>query len=305
MHRRASLLDVRAEYLAQRGMQQVRAGVVAADCVAALAVDDGVDAVAEGEWLLQHGFVRAHALYGSDAADDLGNGGVAVRGSEPARVADLAAGVGVEAGVIEDDFDFIAGGGSGNTCAVLDDGEHFAVGRSELLVAFEDGLRQIAKGRAGGFLRAAFPGGAGAGLLFGAGALETFMIEINAGVARRVHHEVERQTEGFVEMEKPSSRRVEDRLLASVRSILRRRCSLHRILQQSLPASRTFESSLPLRQLWRHATAESIRSGISALHLIAHGKDHLIQERLLLPKQAAMPDAAAKNLAQHVAAAFV
>ena len=41
---RAGLLDVRAEDLAQRGVEQMRAGVVAHDGVAAFAVDDGVDA---------------------------------------------------------------------------------------------------------------------------------------------------------------------------------------------------------------------------------------------------------------------
>ena len=144
---------MRAEHLSQRGMQQVRAGVVAADGVAARAVDDGVDVIADSEVLLEHGFVRAHALHGQNAAGDLGDGGVAVGGSEPAGIADLAAGVAVEAGVVEDDFDLFAGFGCGNTDAVLDDGEDFAVGRVELLVAFEDGLWQIAEGGAGGFLR--------------------------------------------------------------------------------------------------------------------------------------------------------
>ena len=40
---------MRAQHLAQRGVQQVRAGVVAADGVAALAIDDGVDVVAYGK----------------------------------------------------------------------------------------------------------------------------------------------------------------------------------------------------------------------------------------------------------------
>jgi hypothetical protein len=79
----------------------------------------------------------------------------------------LSTGVGVKAGVVEDDFDFIASRGGGNTRAVLDDGEHFAIRRSELLIALKDSLRQIAESRAGSFLRAAFPRGSGAGLLFG------------------------------------------------------------------------------------------------------------------------------------------
>ena len=71
---RAGLLDVRAQHLPQRGVEQVRAGVVAADGVAALAVDDGVDVVADGEVALEHGLVRAHALHGKHAAGDFGDG---------------------------------------------------------------------------------------------------------------------------------------------------------------------------------------------------------------------------------------
>ncbi len=99
---------MRAEHLAQRGMQQVRAGVIAADGVAACAIDDGVDVVADRKRLLEQGFVRADALHGKNAAGDFGDGGVAIGRGEPAGVADLAAGVAVEAGVVEDDFDLIA-----------------------------------------------------------------------------------------------------------------------------------------------------------------------------------------------------
>ena len=70
----------------------------------------------------------------------------------------------------------------------------------ELLVAFEDRLGQIAKGRAGRLLAAAFPRGARAGLLFRARALEAFEIERHAGIARGIDHEVERQAEGLVKM---------------------------------------------------------------------------------------------------------
>src|SRR6185437_10834355 len=83
------------------GLLDVRAEVIAPNAIAANAVHNGVHAVADGEGLLEHGLVRAHALHGKHAADDFGNGGVAVRRREPAKVAYLAAGVAVEAGVIE------------------------------------------------------------------------------------------------------------------------------------------------------------------------------------------------------------
>ncbi len=45
--------------------------------------------------------------------------------------------------------------------------------------------------------------------------------------------------------------------------------------------------------------------GIGALHQVADGKDHLIEERLFLSEQASVTDGATHDLAQHVAAAFV
>ena len=69
----------------------MRAGVVARDRIAAFAVDHSLDAIADGQFLLENRLVGAHALYGSDATDDLGDGGVAIRRQEEADVADLAA----------------------------------------------------------------------------------------------------------------------------------------------------------------------------------------------------------------------
>ena len=44
---------------------------------------------------------------------------------------------------------------------------------------------------------------------------------------------------------------------------------------------------------------------IRSLHQIADGEDHLEKERLFLAEQTAMTNASAKNLPQHIAAAFV
>ncbi len=60
---------------------------------------------------------------------------------------------------------------------------------------------EFAEGGAGGLLAAAFPTGAGAGLLGGAGGFEAGFVECDAGVAGRIDHEVKRQAEGLVEME--------------------------------------------------------------------------------------------------------
>jgi hypothetical protein len=61
---------------------------------------------------------------------------------------------------------------------------------TKLRVAEEVGLGQVAEGGAGGLLAAPFPGGAGAGLLFGASGFEAFVVELNAEHHERVDHEI-------------------------------------------------------------------------------------------------------------------
>ena len=128
MNRRACLLDVGAENLAQRGVQQVGSGVIAADGVTAIAIDDSVDVVAHGERLFEHGLVGADALHRKNAAGYLSHGSVPVQSQKNAGVANLATGVAVEAGVIEHDFDFVACHCGGSTETVFHDGENFGVG---------------------------------------------------------------------------------------------------------------------------------------------------------------------------------
>ena len=162
----------------------------------------GVDVVADSQRLLEDGFVCADSLHGKNAAGDFGDGVVAVRRDEPTGVADLAAGVAIEAGVVENDFDLIAGRGGRHADAVFHDGEHFGVGGVELLVAEEVGLLEFAIGGAGGLLAAAFPTGAGAGLLFGAGGLKAGFVELDAGIATIVSNQIFTKTECFIEEER-------------------------------------------------------------------------------------------------------
>ena len=73
-------------------------------------------------------------------------------------------------------------------------------------------------------------------MLFFLGALEACMIEGDAGIARGVDHEVERQAEGFVEMEGllPATVPVLERLEASLQLVI---CdavpSLHRMFDSA------------------------------------------------------------------------
>jgi hypothetical protein len=62
MDRRAGLLDVGAEDLAERGVEEVGSGVVAADGVAAFSVHYSADVVTDGQGFLEQGFVGADAL---------------------------------------------------------------------------------------------------------------------------------------------------------------------------------------------------------------------------------------------------
>ena len=193
---------MRAEHLAQRGMEQVRAGVVAADGVAALTIDDGAHVVANGQRLLEQGLVRADALHGQNAAVNLGDGRVAVGGGEAGQYRPSVrlnrrrswSGRGRH----RPDRRPLA---AGTPSAVFDDGQHFGAGASELLVAEEVGLGQFAKGRAGGFLAAALPTGAGAGLLLGAGGFKAFAGRMHAGIARGIDHEVQRKAKSLIQME--------------------------------------------------------------------------------------------------------
>ena len=112
-----------AEDLAQGRVEEVGAGVVAGGGGADLAVDDGVDGVADGEAFAGNDAVGPDALHGLGGAGDIGDYGVVVGGVESADVADLAAGVGVEAGGVEDDLARFAGGELVDAEAVFDEGE--------------------------------------------------------------------------------------------------------------------------------------------------------------------------------------
>ncbi len=128
--------------------------------------------------LLRDNLMREDSLHRLGAAEHLRNHHISVIGIEPAMIADLAAGVGIKAGVVEHNFGGLARFDFLRAHAILHQRQHFAVGRDELPIAFEDGLRQLAIRRAGGRFRSAFPGSASAGLLFRAGALEAFHVEL-------------------------------------------------------------------------------------------------------------------------------
>ncbi len=200
-HQRSRLLHVRPQHLAQRRVQQMRRRVIAPRRVAEIRVDDGIDTIANFHGLPQDCAMGEDALHRLRAAAHIGDHGVVIVAHQPAGIADLAAGVGVEAGPVENNLDRVAGIGRRNTQAVFHNRKDFSSIDTELPIPLKRRLRQIAKRRTGGLLGAALPGSTGAGLLFGTGLLEAIEIKSNIGVSRGVHHEIQRQPIGFVQME--------------------------------------------------------------------------------------------------------
>ena len=106
---RASLLHVRAENIAQCGIDQMRGGVVAHVAGAAFGVGDGGEAVADMQIFFGDDAMRDHAGDGIIGAANFGEferSGIVV---ETAGVGDLTAGFGVDGGAVKDNFGFGAG----------------------------------------------------------------------------------------------------------------------------------------------------------------------------------------------------
>jgi hypothetical protein len=99
--------------------------VIAASGVAEVCVDDRVDAIAELDRLAQDGPMRKNSLHRLGTAAHVGDDGVVIVGVEPASISDLAAGVGVEAGAVENNLNRVAGIGGWHALAVLHDGQDF------------------------------------------------------------------------------------------------------------------------------------------------------------------------------------
>ena len=106
---RSRLLYVRSQHLAQRRMQQMRAGMIAPRGRAVIRIDNRIDLVANLQRLAQNRPVRKDPLHRLRASAHIGDDRVVIVGVEPARIAHLPTRIGIEAGVIENDFHRIAG----------------------------------------------------------------------------------------------------------------------------------------------------------------------------------------------------
>src|ERR1700722_4818168 len=122
-------------------MEEVRAGMVASRRIAELRIHDRVHLHAARDRLLHPYAMCAHTLYWLHATEYIGKNRVVIIGTQPAVIANLAARVSVERRVIEHDVDLFARGSRRHARTVARDNKHLAVGRDQLRVAFESGLR--------------------------------------------------------------------------------------------------------------------------------------------------------------------
>ena len=124
----ASLLDVRAEHGAQRGMEQVRRRVVAHRGAAKVRVDVGEDRIAAANRSGRDDFVNREPRNGRVGIFDFGELFAGTGEVEGASIAHLAAGFSVERRLIQHDFGLLAGADRINRLLALDDCRHAACG---------------------------------------------------------------------------------------------------------------------------------------------------------------------------------
>jgi hypothetical protein len=202
LHHAARLLDMRAQHLPQRGVQQVRGGVIAHGGEAQRPGDFRAQFVAHAD-----GRGRDDAMHGEARhrwISRLHVGGfLAAQHEQAAAVAHLAAGFGIERRAVEHQLGFHARADFVAQLA-LDQQARDARGGGEVFVAQELGaalLDQFLIGGGDGAFVRALPTCAGALALALHFAVEALPVDGQAAVARHVFLLVERQAEGVVQLE--------------------------------------------------------------------------------------------------------
>ena len=286
---RARLLHVRAEHLAQRPVQQVRAGVVPTDRVAPLDVD-GRDRVLAWLDLALHD-ARDVAAKTRQRVGGVGHLGEASVGADRARVADLAAALRVERSAVEEDLDD----------AVVVRGQHreHATFRLALDVAREVGLTELLEQlsvRVGvRVLGARLPRVLAAAALLGHRRIEARGVDVDAALGRDLLGELEREAERVVQAERDIP--AEHLRLAQLRDLLveDREAVAHRLAEVLLLADHDA----------RDEVAVALEVGIR----VAHHPDRLIDHRrhheLLAAEQVRVTHRAADDPPEHVATVLV
>src|SRR5258708_26196235 len=188
-----------AQYLTESCLEQMRGRVMAHGGVANFRIDNGVELVADVNWLLGYTLVCAHALHGGIAADHVGNDSVVVATVKHSTIADLTAGLGVERRVVQDDFAFIARLQLLHALSTLQQGQYFAIVRLRLPIALEFRLRKALVGRVCRLLDRTLPGGAGAGYFLLQRLFEALPVDQYTAVFCGILHKIQCQTVSFVQ----------------------------------------------------------------------------------------------------------
>ncbi|OPZ06361.1 MAG: hypothetical protein BWZ09_00430 [Alphaproteobacteria bacterium ADurb.BinA305] len=288
---RALLLHVGAKHFPQRLVHQVGDRVVARGGGARGDVHPRDHALPDRQLAGAHHAVMAEHR-GLDLlrvfhAEDAGGG------AQLAAVADLAAGLGIERGVVEHDHTHLALEQLIDRSAVLVQREDVAL-LFQQRVAVEGGLGAVVF-QVGGHLELA--GGARLLLLARHRGIEGERVDGDLAFAADVGGEVEREAEGVVQLEGGVA--VED-LLA--RCFHRGELGLddrHAILNGGE------EALFFLAQHVHDAALAVLQLGIGAAHLGDQVGHHLVEKRGARAELVAVADGAADDAAQHVAAALV
>ena len=222
----------------------------------------------------------------------------AIGGGDQPGVADLAAALGIEGGLVQDHRDLGAGRGGIHHLAVRDHGQDLglgALGGVAEELAGADLLLQVEPERLGGGLARAGPGGAGTALLLGHGGLEALDIHRAALGAQRVLCQVEREAEGVVEAEGDLAR--QGLALAQPARLLGQQA------QAAVQQGAETRLLQPEGLLDQRLRAHQLRIG--GAHLAHQHRHQLRQQRLARAHHLGMAHGAAEDAAEHVAAPLV
>ena len=295
-HQGAGLVHVVAQDLLEGGVQQVGGRVVAANELATAVVNRGGHDLAQAELaLVDHAHVRDQLVVVLGIVDADG----AREGLQLAGVANLAAHLAVEGGLVQHDLHLVALDGVVHGLAVLHDGDHAAAAGAVLLVANELGLGNavveggpdVVEGAPGVAIGAL----AGALLLLLHCLVEGVHVNLVAAVARNLAREVNGEAVGVVQLE--GNVAAQDLTLAQLLQLCGKQ-DLARVQRAReallLGVDDAVDEGLVLRQL-RVDGAHEARDLVRVLG----------EEGTLDAHEAAVVHGAAEEAAQHVAATLV
>ena len=291
------LRHMRAQFLAQRGVEQMGGAVVGADAVAAVDIDSEMDSIAN---LDAAGFHRG--AVGVDAAKRLG--GILDRGGEPAlrrdaaRVAHLPAAFAVERRLVGDDRHRLTSVCAVEVHTVLDDGQNlpFAIRRG---IADEFGVARLFGDVVPDFVRRLFarplPRGAGGGLLLRHGGVETGAVDAETLRAQCILGQVVGEAVGIIELERGFARQGVAFVEADCRFIKQAQAVFQRLAEAGFLAQQGFLN----QRLSAHQFGEG------AAHFRHEAGDEAVHQRVFGADDVRVAHRAAHDPAQHIAAAFI